>query len=221
MTTQDEPMSQLRAKLTLALGDGMRTDPLGHAEQVAEVVSVLRGAFASAGFDVTLVGGAAVEVHAPGIYRSGDLDVVVEKAREDAERRDDVFLRLGFRREGRHWRFGDALFVELVPGPVAGPTEEVRLGSSEFRVVTKEVVLRDRLVGFKQWKHTAYGQQAIDMLAAFGDTLDMAWLEPELQREGSLDALYALRQLADSDTPVTEALLRQVIDELHQGGLSQ
>lgn len=49
---------------------------------------------------------------------------------------------------------------------MAGPAEVVRVGEAELRVVKKEVVLRDRLVGFKHWKHTAYGEQAIDMLAA-------------------------------------------------------
>jgi len=33
-------------------------------------------------------------------------------------------------------------------------------------VVKKEVLLRDRVVGFKHWKYTAYGEQAIDMLGA-------------------------------------------------------
>ena len=101
---------------------------------------------------------------------------------------------------------------------MAGPAEEVRVGDAEFRVVKKEVPLRDRLVGFKHWKHTAYGEQAIDMIAAFGDDLDMSWLVPELERENSLDALEALRELASSQERVTDRVLRDLIDDLNRRG---
>lgn len=33
-----------------------------------------------------MVGGSAIEVHAPGIYRSGDLDLVIERASGNAAR---------------------------------------------------------------------------------------------------------------------------------------
>jgi len=141
---------------------------------------------------------------------------VIEKRRDQSERHDRIFRELGFRRAGRHWRHGQQLFIELVPGPVAGPAEDVRVDDAEFRVVTKEVVLRDRLVGFKHWKHTAYGQQAIDMLAAFGHELDMSWLGPELEREDATDALRALRSIAASDEPVTDERLRRLVDDLHR-----
>lgn len=215
MGKNSELWAKLREDLTAVLHDGMATAPLEHAAQVAQVASILRTAFSAGGFEVTLVGGSAIEVHAPGIYRSGDLDVVIERARRDAERRDEIFEQLGFLREGRHWRFEEELFVEVVHGPVAGPAEEVRLGDYEFRVVSKEVVLRDRLVGFKHWKYTGYGQQAIDMLSAFGEELDRDWLVEELKREGSLDALGALEALAASRQEVTDASLRKVLADLH------
>ena len=90
------------------------------------------------------------------------------------------------------------------------------MGDAEFRIVTKEVVLRDRVAGFKQWKYTGYGQQAIDMLAAFGDELDMSWLAPELEHEDSLDALQALQRLATSHVPVTDRTLTDLVEQLQQ-----
>lgn len=45
------------------------------------------------------------------------------------------------------------------------------------------------------------------MLIAFGDDLDMQWLEPELAREDAGDALDVLRKLAESRTPVTHERL--------------
>lgn len=211
-------LQTLRSRLEALLASGMAEEPIEHATQVAEIAAILHSAFSQDGFEVTLVGGSAIEVHAPGIYRSGDLDVVIEKARGRQKRLDEIFDALGFDRAGRHWRHGDQLFVEIVSGPVAGPAEEVRVGDAEFRVVKKEVVLRDRVVGFKHWKHTAYGEQAIDMIAAFGDDLDMSWLGPELEREGSVDALEALRQLASSQERVTDQVLRDLIDDLNRHG---
>jgi hypothetical protein len=138
--------------------------------------------------------------------------------REGTKQVNEIFESLGFKKQGgRHWVFGD-LFIEQVSSPVAGPTEEVRVGESVFRIVTKEVGLRDRVVGFKQWEYTAYGEQALDMLAAFGDELDEGWLLDELRREDSLDALEALRELARSDEPVTDEILRDLLDRLRGRG---
>lgn len=99
---------------------------------------------------------------------------------------------------------------------MAGPAEEVEVAGATFRVVRKEVPLRDRLVGFKHWRHTAYGDQAIAMLIAFGEDLDMEWLEPELRREDALDALQELSMLTSSSEPVTPDRLLVLLDRLHQ-----
>jgi hypothetical protein len=145
---------------------------------------------------------------------SGDIDVVIERGAATSADRDDVFLSLGFGRVGRHWR-RDELFVETVPGPLAGPADEVEVAGAVFRVVRKEVLLRDRIVGFKHWRHTAYGDQAIAMLLAFERDLDAEWLRKELAREEAEDALSALRKVALSGASVTHEGLLAIIDELH------
>lgn len=102
-----------------------------------------------------------------------------------------------------------------VPGTyLSDPAEWMRVGDSVFRVVTKEVVLADRIVGFKQWGTTAYGQQAIDMLAAFGDALEMEWLQSKLRYEDCFDAFLALKALAEDSAPVTEESLRALLARL-------
>jgi hypothetical protein len=206
----------LRSRLRDALADGLSTDPVKHAVQVAEIAGILHEAFHAGGFMITMVGGSAIEMHAPGIYMSGDIDVVVEKTRAATAERDEVFRALGLDRVGRHWRHGN-LFIETVPGPVSGPVEEVEVGGTSFRIVRKEVPLRDRVVGFKHWRHTAYGDQAIAMLIAFGEEVDMAWLDPELRREDARDAFQALESLARSNDPVTHERLLALIDTLHAG----
>jgi hypothetical protein len=204
----------LRARLDEILASGLSRDPAAHAGQVAGVLGVLSEAFGNHGFTITLVGGSAIEVHAPGIYMSGDIDVVIERGTGASVDRDDVFKSLGFGRVGRHWR-RDELFVETVPGPLAGPADEVEVAGAVFRVVRKEVLLRDRIVGFKHWRHTAYGDQAIAMLVAFERDVDAEWLQKELAREGAEDALDALRRVATSGASVTHEGLLAIIDDLH------
>jgi hypothetical protein len=213
---KDRPTSdRLRARLGEILAPGLADDPVTHARQVAQVAGILHSALAGRGLTSTLVGGSAIEIHAPGIYMSGDLDLVIEGGSATKAIRDEVFQALGLTRVGRHWRRGD-LFIETVPGPVAGPAEDVEVAGTTFRVVRKEVPLRDRLVGFKHWHHTAYGDQAIAMIIAFGEDLDMSWLEPELRREDALDALRELSTLAASAEPVTHQRLLDLVDRLNQ-----
>jgi hypothetical protein len=208
-------MDRLRTRLEDILAPGLANEPMAHARQVAGVAGVLHSALAAHHFVATLVGGSAIEIHAPGIYMSGDLDLVIEGGQAAAATREEVFEALGLTRVGRHWRHGD-LFVETVPGPVAGPAELVEVGGAAFKVVRKEVPLRDRVVGFKHWRHTAYGDQAIAMLLAFGEDLDMGWLEPELRREDAMDAFQELSSLASSDEPVTHERLLALVDRLQQ-----
>ncbi len=106
--------------------------------------------------------------------------------------------------------------VEVHSTGLADSSEWMRVGSAVLRVVKKEVVLADRIIGFRQWGVLAYGQQAIDLLAAFEDELDEAWLQERLRREGSVAALAPLRTLARGDTPVTGAVLQDMLRQLRQ-----
>lgn len=207
----------LSAALDAALAGGMAPEPVAHARQVAAVASALWRAFGSVGVECVLVGGSAIEVHAPGIYVSGDVDVVLDGGGRAGVRETAgaVFAALGFARVGRHWTRGD-LFLE-VPGTVLDdPTDVMHEGDLRFRVARKEVLLRDRLVGFMHWRHTAYGEQAAAMLAAFGDAVDELWLAKELRREGALAALDGLRTLVASGAPVDERTLDDLLERLHE-----
>lgn len=204
-----------RAALSLALADGMADLPEDHALQVAMITSIVSEAFAEKGMECTLVGGSAIEVRAPGIYKSGDIDLVIERRRALASREelDPIFQSLGFGRAGRHWVRGD-LFIEVSGTPLIDPAEIVRVGPFTLRVIAQETLLADRVVGFKHWRVTAYGQQAIDMIVAFGETLRMEILRPHLEREGAVDAFAALRDLALSAGPVTDSSLQSLLEHL-------
>ena len=165
------------------------------------------------GLRSTVVGGSAIEIHAPGLYLSGDIDLVVERRRHDAAQIGAVFEGLGFERRGRHWSIDD-LFVEVPSTTLSDPSEFLRVGSAVFEIIKKEVVLADRIIGYRQWGTLAYGQQAIDLLAAFGDEIDDRWLRDKLTREGSMDALEPLKELATTEKPVTAEGLDALLTSL-------
>jgi hypothetical protein len=210
-------MPTLRDHLATVLAGGLAREPIEHAQQIGAVAAIISQACYEAGLQCTLVGGSAIEIHAPGIYRSDDVDVVIEGPAASGLRGrvDQVLGNLGLSPAGRHWRLGD-LFVEVPGHAMTDPTDMVRVGSRVFRIVRKDVLLADRIVGFKHWRYTGYGQQAIDMIAAFGDDLDLAWLKERLEREGSWDAFEPLRNLAESNTAVTDETLIAVLDRLHR-----
>ena len=87
------------------------------------------------------------------------------------------------------------------------PTEDFRVGPMTLRVVRKEYVLADRIVGYRHWKYWAYGLEAIEMIRAFEGRLDEAGLRAYLRGEGSEHAFDLLRGLAHSGEPLTEQSL--------------
>lgn len=193
----------------------MAEDAIDHARQIAMVTSIVSQAFEVEGLRCTLVGGSAIEIYAPGIFKSGDIDLVIEELRGTADRQrlDPIFASLGFEKQGRHWRRGD-LFVEVPSQSLEDPSEVIRLGHFPLSVVVKEVLLAYRVVGFKYWRHTSYGQQAIDMIAAFGDDLRADRLMPRLTQEQAVDAYEALRAMAVSNESVTEDSLQALLERL-------
>lgn len=135
-------MATLRERLRAITSEGPATNPRRHAEQVARIAGVLHEAFEAASLRVTLVGGSAIEVHAPGIYKSGDLDILV-RAHGGRRRRTEVaavFEGLGFRREGRLWWIDDFV-VDEHGDDLEDEVEFMRLGDAVFEVLSKEAVL--------------------------------------------------------------------------------
>ena len=183
-----------------------------HAEKITVAAAVLSEVLRRRGMEATLVGGGAIEFYAPETYATSDIDLVVEgRPRTEI---DGALTAFGFDRSGRHWVRGD-LFVE-VPGTVmSDPVEELSAGGIRLRVVRREVVLADRIIGFKHWGASAYGAQAIALLAALGDIIDEALLRERVRAEHAEDALDVLWAMARSGARVGEVDLRNALDHLH------
>ena len=152
------------------------------------------------GMRATLVGGGAIELHAPGVYQTGDIDFVVEgRSRVEI---DVVMRSLGLAKRGRHWVMDD-LFVEVPSSELDFPVEVRDIGDFDLRVVSRESVLADRIVGFRHWKYWGAGMQVIVLLRTFGDRVNEGELQRLLRREGAEHAYELLKEVADSDQRVT------------------
>jgi len=121
------------------------------------------------------------------------------------------------RRRGRHWVLGE-LFVEVPGNWMSDPVDVVQVGPLSLRVVRAEIVLADRIIGFKHWRTTAYGAQAIALLQVLGPLLDMSLLLDRLRAEDAEDAYAALLALTASLETVGADELDIVLQTLHQPG---
>ncbi|HEV3051244.1 MAG TPA: 5-formyltetrahydrofolate cyclo-ligase [Longimicrobium sp.] len=171
-----------------------------HTERMIWSAAIIGTALHRAGMRATLVGGGAIEFHAPGVYTTTDLDFVID-GRPRAEI-DPVMRSLGLERRGRHWVLGD-LFVEVPGNVLENPADTEIVGPFELRVIRKEYVLADRIVGFRHWKSWAQGAQAIALIRAFGGDVDEKAVRAALRREGAEHAYGVLRKVAANDEEVT------------------
>lgn len=183
-----------------------------HVERMTIAAAIISEALRRRGMEATLVGGGAIEFYAPAAYTTSDIDLVVEgRTREELGK---ALAALGFARAGRHWLFGD-LYVEVPGNWMSDPTETFAVGAFTLRVVRAEVVLADRIIGFKHWRVAAYGAQAMALMVALGETLDEGYLRRRLREEGADDAYQALAALVAAGAAVSDERLRAELDRLH------
>ncbi|HEX8210940.1 MAG TPA: hypothetical protein VF584_12255 [Longimicrobium sp.] len=181
-------------ELAQALHDAWHSDR-EHVERIVLAAAVIATALERAGMQATLVGGAAIEFHAPSAYATADLDFVVEGRNRAAV--NEVLTALGMRQQGRHWVRGD-LFVEVpssLPERAGGhvPDRSVHLARDPQRIRT-----RGSHIGYRWWRYAGYGLQALDMIDAFSSELDEAALRAHLRKEGAEDTYDLLRRVSAS-----------------------
>jgi hypothetical protein len=97
---------------------------------------------------------------------------------------------------------------------MSDPVVVVHTGPFPLRVVAREVVLADRIVGYKYWGVTEYALQALAMLRTFGPELDEELLFRRLDGENARDAYAVLQRLAVASEPITHERLTAEMDAL-------
>lgn len=192
--------------LRQALADELGRDQ-PHVEKIALISAIVGTALERGGMRAMLVGGGAIEFYAPESHTTGDLDFVVEGRSRDVL--GQMFEALGFGKSGRHWIIGD-WYVEVPGNRLDDPFEEFEVGPYKLRVIGREYILAERVVGFRYWKTWAYGLQAIEMINAFGASVNDEAIRKWLRAEQAEDAYDLLLDLARSSEDVDSAALDRI-----------
>ncbi|MGH9315504.1 MAG: hypothetical protein ACRD1P_00105 [Thermoanaerobaculia bacterium] len=131
---------------------------LTERSSIGAVAIVVADALRAAGIRAVLSGGGCAAIHTNGIYRSVDLDFVLQTrvTQTDLER---AMATAGFYRKGNQY-FHDraALYVEFPPGPLSIGRDyqiepvELELGSSRILALSATDSCRDRLAAFLHWR---------------------------------------------------------------------
>lgn len=142
-----------------------------------------------------LVGGAAVELYTAGAYTTGDLDFV-GNVTPSVERR---LREAGFEKDGRIWRLGDEVYLELPSSRLEPGALAVRLlvdGRAVVAIAVEDLLL-DRLASWKLWRSEVDAVNALLLWAQHGDGIDRARLASRAREQRVENALAALLDLVD------------------------
>jgi hypothetical protein len=195
------------ADLRQALHEAVGDSSLPHVRRMSLAAAIVSTALERAGMEATLVGGSAIEFYVTGSYTTADIDFIVERATR--EKLAEVFAALGMQRKDRHWYVGD-LYFEVPSFRREDPALTFEVGPFTLRVIAREVVLAERITGFKYWKYWGYGLQAVDMIRTFRHLIDEEALRNWLKREQAEDAYDLLCDVADSGRELTEREMGEI-----------
>ena len=151
-----------------------------------EVAAVVSSTLEQHGIEVVLSGGAVVSIYSENEYESYDLDFILTGL---AKKTAPAMGKLGFHKEGRHWRHPDSPYwVEFLPGPVqVGDVvvTEFRERSTQLgvvRMLAPTDCVMDRLAGYYHWDDPQCLDQAVSV--ARRHPVDLGRIEEWSQREG-------------------------------------
>lgn len=159
-----------------------------------------------AGIQTVLVGGAVVSIYSEGMYRSGDLDLVIEGT--GREKLGGILAELGFEvSASRYFKHPDCehLFLEFPPGPVEigeeYPVEprEIKLKGRTLRLLSPTDCVKDRMAGYIHWNSRAYLDQAGLICKRQADQINLSEVRQWCQREGGLAAFVELIESMQDD----------------------
>jgi hypothetical protein len=134
---------------------------------LADLAALICDACARSGIEIVLSGGACVSLYTRNKYESFDLDFVL-MSQADRKRAGLVLEALGFRKEDRHFRHPDTLYiVEFLSPPLSVGGEpvreiqEIRTGSGTLRLLSPTDCVKDRLAAYYHWNDRPSLEQAI------------------------------------------------------------
>lgn len=163
-------------------------------ERLLEVAAIVSEALDDLELEPVVVGGLAVAHWTESSFLTADIDVVVARSAELADRLDA----LGFRRIGREWILEENGLTLEAPG------DRLEAGETSVRVVlpsgrrvlvlSPEDLLLWRLREWIHWRSVSGFRQAAYLLCS--DVVDVARLRARAEAEGLTLALEALQRVA-------------------------
>ena len=150
------------------------------------------------GIDVVLSGGACVSIYTENFYVSYDLDFVL-RASVPQKTIEATMSKLGFRKDGRHYRHPHNLYiVEFLSPPLSVGEEpvreirEIRTRTGVLRLLSPTDCVKDRLAAFFHWNDRPSLRQAI--LVCSAKDVDLREVRQWSLREGMKDKYGIFRK---------------------------
>jgi hypothetical protein len=160
-----------------------------------------------AGIRSVLVGGAVVSIYSEGLYRSGDLDMVLD--RYDLTGVPEILEKIGFKPDkSRYFKHPECahLFLEFPKGPVELGEEcpvtpdEILVEGRTLRLLSPTDCVKDRMAAYIHWKARAGFNQALLVCRRQHSRVDFEKVAAWCDREGAPEAYEELvQQLAKSE----------------------
>ncbi len=162
-----------------------------------------------AGIPTVLVGGAVVAIYSEGLYRSGDLDMVLDRHRRSHV--TEALKEIGFVPDkSRYFKHPECkhLYVEFPPGPVELGEEypvfpaEIQVEGRILRLLSPTDCVKDRLAAYIHWKLRDNFRQALLVAKRQKDWIDFENLAAWCDREGGAEAYEELlKELSKTEPP--------------------
>ena len=148
------------------------------------------------------MGGAVVSIYSEGIYKSGDLDLVLGSM--FTRELEQAMNQIGFKKHGRHYIHPDCkhLFVEFPGGPLGIGSDysieplEVENIQVKIKILSPTDCVKDRLASFIFFSDRDGLDQAI--LVSKNQKVDMKSIKLWCETEGHPDAFEAFKALLSS-----------------------
>jgi len=141
------------------------------------------------GLKNVLVGGAVAAIYSEGIYKSGDLDFVIESYGNTKPKIEAAMKTIGFEKVTRHWIHPNCshLYVEFCNPPVSVGEDyqiepiKIQKNGVDIYILSPTDCVKDRLASYIHWNARECFDQAV--YVARSEVIDYdsvkSWLENE------------------------------------------
>ena len=155
---------------------------------VRQVAAAVSGALARADIRAVLTGGGCASIYTDGVYKSVDLDYVLQSAVTQS-RLDEAMAKAGFERRSNQYLHPRApLYVEFPPGPLGIGSDyrivpiELEIGGAIVLALSSTDSCRDRLAAFLHWRDQQNLDTAVQI--ALRNDVDMVNIRSWCASEG-------------------------------------